>query len=169
MDEPTNFVDFSTINKLTLLEQVKLQAQVVVPLLRAFRKELGSERANAIAYRALDEWSRGLFHQLSKGMGKGSLETWTAMMASSGQRIGSDVDFQMVRQDPQAMEFNITGCRYADFFRALGKPELGALMLCEADFHMLEMSGGEVELQRTQTIMKGGDYCDFRYKMKTSS
>jgi hypothetical protein len=169
MDEPTNFVDRSTINKLTLLEQVKLQAQVVVPLLKAFRKELGTERANSIAYRALDEWSRGLFHQLSKSMGKGSRETWTAMMASSGQRIGNDVDFQMVRQDPQAMEFNITGCRYADFFRALGEPELGALMLCDADFHMLEMSAGEVELQRTQTIMKGGGYCDFRYKMKTSS
>lgn len=91
------------------------------------------------------------------------------MMATSGRRIGNDVEFQMFRQDPQAMEFNITGCRYADFFRALGEPELGALMLCEADFHMLEMSGGEVELQRTQTIMKGGDYCDFRYKMKTSS
>ena len=166
MDEPGNFVDPSTISKLTLLEQVKLQAQVVVPLLRAFRKELGTERANAIAYRALDEWSRGLFHQLSQSMGKGSRETWTAMMASSGQRIGNDVDFQVLRQDSEAMEFNITGCRYADFFRALGEPELGALMLCEADFHMLEMSGGDVELQRTQTIMKGGNYCDFRYKMK---
>ena len=166
MDEPGNFVDPSTISKLTLLEQVKLQAQVVVPLLKAFRKELGTERANAIAYRALDEWSRGLFHQLSQSMGKGSRETWTAMMASSGQRIGNDVDFQVLRQDSEAMEFNITGCRYADFFRALGEPELGALMLCEADFHMLEMSGGDVELQRTQTIMKGGNYCDFRYKMK---
>jgi hypothetical protein len=166
MDEPANFVDPSTISKLSLLEQVKLQAQVVVPLLKAFRKELGTERANAIAYRALDEWSRGLLHQLAKSMGKGSRETWTAMMASSGQRIGNDVDFQMLRQDSEVMEFNITGCRYADFFRALEEPELGALMLCEADFHMLEMSGGDVELLRTQTIMKGGDYCDFRYKLK---
>ena len=166
MDEPGNFVDPSRISKLTLLEQVKLQAQVVVPLLKAFRKELGTERANAIAYGALDEWSRGLFHQLAKSMGKGSRETWTAMMASSGQRIGSDVDFQMLRQDSEVMEFNITGCRYADFFRALEEPQLGALMLCEAHFHMLEMSGGDVELPRTQTIMKGGDYCDFRYKMK---
>jgi len=39
-------------------------------------------------------------------------------------------------------------------------------MLCEADFHMLEMSGGDVELQRTQTIMQAGNHCDFRYKMK---
>jgi len=101
MDEPGNFVDLSTISKLTLLDQVKLQAQVVVPLLGAFRKELGTERANAIAYRALDEWSRGLFHQLSQSMGKGSRETWTAMMASSGQRIGNDVDFQMLGKIPK--------------------------------------------------------------------
>jgi hypothetical protein len=55
-----------------------------------------------------------------------------------------------------------------DFFRALGEPELGALILCEADFHMLEAGGGEVEPQRTQTIMKGAAYGDFRYKMKKS-
>ena len=33
--------------KLTLLEQTKIQAQVLVPLLRAFRAELGDARANA--------------------------------------------------------------------------------------------------------------------------
>jgi len=86
MDEPGNLVDPSTISKLTLLEQVKLQAQVVVPLLRAFRKELGTERANAIAYRALDKWSRGLFHQLSQSMGKGSRETWTAIVRAADRQ-----------------------------------------------------------------------------------
>jgi hypothetical protein len=167
--EENNLVDSSTINKLTLLEQVKLQARVLVPLIRAFRKEIGAERVNEIAYRALDEWSRKLFHELSQSMGKGSRETWVGMMAASGQRIGADVDVQFLRQDAEAMEFNITGCRYADFFRALGEPELGALILCEANFHMLEAGGGEVELERTQTIMKGAAYCDFRYKMKTPS
>jgi len=53
------------------------------------------------------------------------------------------------------LEFNITGCRHADFFRALGEPELGAIMLSQGDFYMLEASGGEVELQWPQTIMKG--------------
>jgi hypothetical protein len=60
----------------------------------------------------------------------------------------------------------ITGCRYADFFRALGEPELGAVLLCEADNHMVEVGSPEVEMTRTQTIMKGAKYCEFRYRMK---
>lgn len=65
------------------------------------------------------------------------------------------------------MEFNITGCRYADFFRQLGEPELGALLLCDADFDVAEVGSPEVTLTRTQTIMKGANYCDFRYRLKS--
>jgi hypothetical protein len=38
------------------------------------------------------------------------------------------------------------------------------------DVHMAEVIGGpEVELTRTQTIMKGAKYCDFRYRLKTGT
>jgi len=82
-------------------------------------------------------------------------------------RIGTDIDMQMLKAEPDAMEFNVIGCRYADFFRELGEPELGAVLLCEADNHVVDAAGPDVELTRTQTIMKGGSYCDFRYRMKS--
>ena len=76
----------------------------------------------------------------------------------------------MLKREPEAVEFNVTGCRYADFFRQLGEPELGALLLCDMDVHLTELVGGpEVELTRTQTIMKGAQYCDFRYRLKTGT
>jgi hypothetical protein len=153
--------------KVTLLEQVKIQAQVLVPVIRAFRKELGEDRANEIVSKALREWSRGLFEAIGKQMPGSPKEKFMATMAASGARIGGDVDFQMLKQDEQGWEFNITGCRYADFFRQLGEPELGATLLCEVDFDAVKLAGPEVELKRTQTIMKGASYCDFRYKMKT--
>ena len=90
------------------------------------------------------------------------------LTADSLPRIGSDIDMQVRKQAPDVMEFDITGCRYADFFRALGEPELGAVLLCEADDHMAEVGGPEVEFTRTQTIMKGAEYRDFRYRMKTT-
>jgi hypothetical protein len=153
--------------KVTLLEQVKIQAQVLVPVIRAFRKELGEERANEIVSTALREWSRSLFEAIGNAMPGSPKEKFMATMAASGTRIGKDVDFQMLKQDQQGWEFNITGCRYADFFRQLGEPELGAMLLCEVDFDLVKLAGPEVELNRTQTIMKGASYCDFRYKMKT--
>ena len=44
--------------KIPLIEQVKLQAQVLVPLVQALRVELGEARANAIVRKALGETYR---------------------------------------------------------------------------------------------------------------
>jgi hypothetical protein len=38
------------------------------------------------------------------------------------------------RRDQEALEFDVTRCRFAEFFRTLGEPELGALLICETDF-----------------------------------
>ena len=55
----------------------------------------------------------------------------------------------------------------ADFFRQLGEPELGALLVCDTDLAVAAVGNPEVTMTRTQTIMKGAKYCDFRYQMKT--
>jgi hypothetical protein len=151
-----------------VLDQAKIQAQVLVPLLNALRAELGEERANRLVTTALRDWSRDMFLRIGALMPGSPKDKWAALSAAAMPRIGADIDFEMLKQDTDAMEFNITGCRYADFFRALGEPELGAVLTCEADNHMVEVGSPEVELTRTQTIMKGAKYCDFRYRMKTS-
>jgi hypothetical protein len=154
--------------EISLLDQVKMQAQVLVPVLKALRAELGEERANTLVTTALREWSRETFLRIGALMPGSPREKWQTLTADSLPRIGSDIDMQVRKQAPDVMEFDITGCRYADFFRALGEPELGAVLLCEADDHMAEVGGPEVEFTRTQTIMKGARYCDFRYRMKTT-
>ncbi len=89
------------------------------------------------------------------------------MFAAWMPKIGSDVDIEPLRQTAEHWDLNVTGCRYADFFRRLGEPELGALLLCEQDFHVTEqITNPDVKLERAQTIMKGAKYCDFRYSVK---
>ena len=62
------------------------------------------------------------------------------------------------------MDIDVTRCRFAEFFRALGEPELGALLICEADFDIASVGESEVSLDRVQTIMQGAPRCTFRYK-----
>jgi hypothetical protein len=162
-------MDILTNPEISLLDQVKIQAQVLVPLLKALRAELGEERANKLVTTALRDWSRDMFLRVGALMPGSPKEKWAALNAAAMPRIGTDVDFEFLQQAPDAMEFNVTGCRYADFFRALGEPELGAVLLCEADNHMVEVGSPEVEMTRTQTIMNGAKYCDFRYRMKSAS
>ncbi len=153
---------------ISLLDLVKIQAQVLVPVLKAFRAELGEQRANEIATGALREWSQRVYQDIGKQIPGSPREKWEAIFAASAPRIGDAVEMEFLKQEPDALDFNVTGCRYADFFRQLGEPELGAVLLCEADRSIESVGAPEVELERTQTIMQGAAYCDFRHRMKTA-
>jgi hypothetical protein len=79
------------------------------------------------------------------------------------------LDRQVLRKTPDHFDIDVTGCRYAEFFKQIGAPELGFLLVCSADFHMAEGFGDDVKLTRTQTIMQGASHCDFRYARKEKS
>jgi hypothetical protein len=86
-------------------------------------------------------------------------------MASAFKRFaaGGALDYEVVKQSPDAFDVNVTGCRYAQFYKELGVPELGFLLVCSSDFPLAEGFGADIKLTRTQTIMQGASHCDFRY------
>jgi L-2-amino-thiazoline-4-carboxylic acid hydrolase len=146
-----------------VLEQVKIQAKVLVPLIKALQVELGEERVNALV--------RSTLGDLYRRYGE---EFWQRKTANDlGRNIASAfvtfaredaLDYTVVKQSQDACDIDVTGCRYAEFYRALGEPELGFLLVCCADFSMAKGFGPDIELTRTQTIMQGASHCDFRYK-----
>ena len=154
---------------ISLLELVKIQAQVLTPVLRAFRAELGEERANEIALPALRAWSRDVYLKIGEEAQGTPREKWEAISLALSDRVGDAAEFEFTKQEPDALEFHIHRCRYAEFFQQLGEPELGAVLTCEGDQHAEEVGGADVELTRPQTIMKGATFCDFRYRMKGRS
>jgi hypothetical protein len=162
-------MEIAVNENISILDEVKIQAQVLVPVLQTLRAELGRERADQIVCGALRDWRQRVYEEVAKRTAGGPREKWASLTASSISRIGGDIDVEMLKQEPDAMEFNVTGCRYADFFRSLGEPELGAVLLCEGDDQIAEIGSPEVQFTRTQTIMKGAKYCDFRYRMKSGT
>ena len=149
-----------------LLEQVRNQAQVLVPILKAFREELGVERANQIAWRALADWRRRIVQEQHASFSGSGRDRLAAGMVASLPLIGDAIDTNMLKTTDQVMEFDVTGCRFAEFFRELGEPELGFALLCSKDDTAVEqIAQGEVQLTRTGTIMQGAPRCDFRYAL----
>jgi hypothetical protein len=155
--------------KLTLLEEVKIQAQVLVPVLQALRREIGEEPANRIVGEALRAWSKRLYRDIGKRNGGEPRAQFDAIWTDLRPRIGNAVDRESLRESAAVRDYNVTRCAYAEFFKALGEPELGTILLCEIDFHIADVGGPDVVLERTQTIMKGAAYCDFRYRMKAGA
>jgi len=156
--------DYMVDPRLSLLDKTRIQAQVLVPVLRALRSELGQERADAIVKQALRDWSKQLFAAVGDCVDGRPRRKWAAMHTALAEVTDREVTVEMRRQDEEALEFDVTHCRFAEFFRALGEPELGALLICETDFDIAAAGGGEVSLTRDQTIMQGAPSCTFRYK-----
>jgi len=146
-----------------VIEQVKIQAQVLVPLVKALQAELGEQRANALVRNALGDVYRRLGERWWRAKGSSHVgENMASAFASFAK--GDAIDYRVRAHSQDAFEIDVTGCRYAQFYRELGEPELGFLLVCSSDFPFAEGFGPEVELTRTQTVMQGASHCDFRYR-----
>jgi predicted hydrocarbon binding protein len=161
----TNVLDDYLVDpKVSLLDKTRMQAQVLLPVLRALRAELGKDKADALVKQALRDWSKELFAVIGKTIEGSPRRKWAAMQSVFGEVSGREVEVEILRHDKEAMDIDVTRCRFAEFFRALGEPELGARLICEADFDIASVGDGEVSLERAQTIMQGAPSCTFRYK-----
>jgi hypothetical protein len=147
----------------SVLERTKIQAQVLVPLVKALQAELGEARANALVRRTLGDLYRKYGEEFWRSKNEENLGKF---MASGFKTFAHDdaLDYTVVEQTQDALTVDVTGCRYAEFYKELGETELGFLLVCSGDFAMAEGFGGDVRLTRTQTIMQGADHCDFRYR-----
>jgi hypothetical protein len=158
--------DFMVNPNISLLEKTRIQAQVLVPVMQAMRAEIGREKADALVRGALREWSKRLFATIGNGIEGSPGRKFAKMNTALAEVTEREVTFDMHRRDKEALEFDITSCRFAEFFRALGEPELGALLICHVDADIADAGGGDVSFRRTQTLMQGASCCDFRYKFE---
>jgi predicted ArsR family transcriptional regulator len=156
--------DYMVNPDLSFLDKTRIQAQVLVPVMRALRAELGKDKADAIVKRALRDWSQQAFAAIGQGIDAPPRRKWSAMQGHMNEVSGPSVEFETHRKDKEVLEFDVTRCRFAEFFRDLNEPELGALLACQTDFDIAATSEGEVTLERNQTIMQGAPSCTFRYK-----
>jgi predicted ArsR family transcriptional regulator len=156
--------DYLVDPNLSFLDKTRIQAQVLVPVLRALRAELGKDKADALVKQALRDWSKQMFAAIGDGIDATPRRKWSAMQGHMNDVSGPAVEFEPKRKDKEALEFDVTRCRFAEFFRTLDEPELGALLACQTDFDIAAASGDEVTLERSQTIMQGAASCSFRYR-----
>jgi hypothetical protein len=126
---------------------------------------LGEERADAIVRKALADLYRKYGEAWWRSQGAGNLGA-KADAAFKMFAAGDALQYEVVNKTPEAFDVNVTGCRYAQFYKKIGAPELGFLLTCSADFSHAEGFGAGVQLTRTQTLMQGASHCDFRYALK---
>ena len=143
----------------SLLDRAKIQSEVMIPLIRALERELGTARAHVIVRDALAAEFREMAQQWVR---EADGDKMAAFARFSAYSLGGDPLEVAPREAPEnELRFDVVSCAYARFFKEIGVPELGFLLMCGADQPIAEGIG--VGFSREHTIMQGADHCDFRY------
>ncbi len=145
--------------KPSILDATRIQARIVIPIVKELEKELGKERAHAIVGRAIAQnyvaWRDKL-----------GFEPDSHPRDADGSGPAFPVEHRVVEDTADAYGHDVTGCAFADYFRSIGEPEIGALMTCGVDFAAEAHMRPGWDFARTQTRMQGAPCCDFRWRRK---
>ena len=112
-------------------------------------------------------WRGGPAPELARAFGEASLESFAGCLDI--WKSGGALELVVLNQTPEALDFDVTRCRYAEMYRALGLEDLGGSMSCVRDYTLAEGFNPAIHLTRTQTIMEGASHCDFRFRLDPES
>jgi len=150
--------------EISILEQRRIEATFVKALLPAFEAELGPEKTRRILAGVITGLARRQGAALRAGLIDDDLislsETWEPWLR------GNTLDTDVLVLHEEAYHFNVTRCAYAEMYRALGLEDLGYTLSCHRDAGLVAGFSDRIELKRTQTLMEGAPFCDFRYNRK---
>lgn len=153
-----------TLNRIGVLTRREIEARILTPVIQALSAEFGKEKVLEVVRHVIAEIARRQGRELAEQLGGNSIsdfvsgkEAWT--------RSGS-LEEGTLRMTNDTYDFDVTRCRYAEMYRALGIPELGIVLSCGRDGAFSEGFNPHLKLTRTQTIMEGDPCCDFRYRLQ---
>jgi predicted ArsR family transcriptional regulator len=153
--------DGDALDDIGVLRRREIEARILGPLLAALGEAFGHEGVREIARGVIARIAEEHGAALADRAGDDSLGAFAA--ATENWRKGGALEIEVVTQTDERYEFNVTRCRYADMYRALGLGELGAILSCNRDASLIGGFNPTIDLTRTQTIMEGAARCDFRY------
>lgn len=149
--------------QLPIIEQRRIEADVIRPIWEEMVRELGHARAEAILGAAIKRAAVEQGRRFAEAAGgKTDLASFADLMRH--WTANGALEIETVQASPDRLDFNVTRCRYAEMYRAMGLGEIGHLLSCNRDGSFCEGYDPKTTLERTQTIMGGASHCDFRYR-----
>jgi hypothetical protein len=153
------------LNAVGVLTRREIEARILAPIIDALGQRFGRDEVVAIVREVIAGIARDQGRTMAEARSDKSLSSFEQTL---GPWTKDDaLRLRVIQESPARFDFDVTRCRYAEMYRALGIPELGEVLSCQRDAALIEGFNPEVTLTRTQTIMQGAACCDFRYRGPT--
>ena len=155
------------IDQMSVLDRRNIEAEILAPVYRAFAEELGESKVKEIMGKIVVGIAYAQGKALAERKGANDLKSFAASK-EPWARNGA-LELEILEEDDRNFSYNVRRCRYAEMYRQMGIPELGAILSCGRDYALPHGFNPNIKLTRTQTIMQGASYCDFRYELDQSN
>jgi hypothetical protein len=148
-----------------MLEKRRIEAAMLKHVYDTLKASHGVETAqrtiaDAVRKSAMEQAAE----MAAKVGGKTSLQTFVDRQELWTR--GGALERDVIEQSDTRYRFNVTRCKYAEMYRAMGLGEIGHLLSCQRDGTFCEGYDPRIKLKRTQTIMQGATHCDFDYRFE---
>jgi hypothetical protein len=150
--------------ELPMLEQRRIEANILKPVYDEMTARLGVEKAQEILGAAIIRDSVAQGQAYAEGLEDKGLLAFRDTMAQ--WKASGALEMEMLTESEDAVHFNVTRCKYSEMYRKLGLGEIGHLLSCNRDGTFCTGFNPAIKLDRTQTIMQGASHCDFRYRIE---
>lgn len=156
------------MQEMPILQRRRIEAMVLKHVYEVIRERSGEEEAQAVIGQAVTnaaiDHGKGFAEALGR---KPDLEDFLAIMPLWTKDDALQIEVLEASKDK--LDFNVTRCRYSEMYKEMGLGDIGHLLSCNRDGDFCIGYNPDMELTRTQTIMKGASHCDFRYRMKSKT
>lgn len=152
------------VDRMPILEQRRIEAGVIKPIYEEMVRELGEAVAKRILGNAIRRAAIEAGRSYAASEGKPTdLESFAALLPQ--WTANGALEIEVVARDAARFDYNVTRCRYAEMYRAMGLGEVGHLLSCNRDGSFCTGYDPRIRMERRHTIMQGASHCDFRYRL----
>ena len=152
------------INQLPILLRRRIEAEFAKGVYDEMVAEIGAEAAKRILTRAVVKMAKATAAEMAKEAPAGTPDMASFRALRPRWTAQGALETEELKSTEGEYDYNVTRCRYAEMYRAMGLAELGAILSCNRDAAFCEGYDPKLKLMRTQTIMGGAAHCDFRYR-----
>ena len=143
------------MQELPMLERRRIEANILKHVYETLKASHGREAAA----KAIGDAVRSASIQQGEEMaarvnGETSIQTFADLRPL--WTMDNALELEVIRQDEQHIDYNVTRCRYSEMYREMGLGEIGHLLSCQRDGTFCEGYDKRLKLTRTQTIMQIG-------------
>lgn len=147
-----------------IIERRRIEAEIVGHLYRELVTRFGEGPAREVVDAAIRKAAVAHGEKCRSDLGhmpdftdfEAILPAWTAEDA---------LTIEVKEVGPDRFSYDVIRCRYAETYKEMGLSEIGSLLSCNRDAAFCEGFNPAMRLERTETIMEGGQRCNFRYRL----